>query len=192
MKDIYIDVPSPFGLSRPSLAWCGVLAEYDPELRLYPSQTQPVFRLARRAHHTPVIRDTIERMRKALASGQLTEVHPDTKIALAHRLVAVCALRGEVVNADPTRVVEKLRLRDQWAFKDGDAVADALDQRDDAEARAVHQAQRAATRDRRLGMKVAYRYRTGARVSLVSPRRHEAAVASAPAPSNLGSAPAQE
>jgi hypothetical protein len=175
MKDIYIDIPSPFGLSRPSKAWCRSLAEYDADLRIYPSQVHPLFRLARVAHVNGPY--NFEKFRHVLK-----ELHPDTKIAIEHKLVAVFTLPAEIVNVSPERVIAKLRLRDQWRYKDADAVADALDQSEDADRLEVDRQQRLNTRARLRAAAISYRYRTGARVSLVSPRRPTAAAVSLPTP----------
>jgi hypothetical protein len=179
--DIYIDVPSPFGLSRPTRAWCDVIAAFDPDLRIFPSQTHPLYRLMRRAYNTPMSA-VMDRMHKAMAAGTLKEVHPDTKIAINHGLVAVSTLPKEIVTISPERIVQNLMGRDQWAHKDGDAVADALDQRDADAERELDRQLHADVRKRRREAGISLRYRTGARVSLVNPSRRGAGEASLETP----------
>lgn len=171
--DIYIDAPSPFGLARPTKAWCETIAAFDPDLRIFPSQKHPCFRLMRVARVEGPM--NLQRFKRVM-----DQLHPDTQIALQHGLVAVFTMPAEIMKLDPLRVVEKLRRRDQWAFRDGDAVADALDQRDVAAEKEIDDRRRADSHDRRRAMRISYLYRTGARVSLVPPRRQPAAAASAP------------
>jgi hypothetical protein len=101
----------------------------------------------------------------------LKQMHPDTQIALERGLLPVMTFGPDVFNRHPQHIVEILRRRDTWALGGGDAAADSLDQ---MEADALEKA-RASFRDegrqRRKAMAIAYKYRTGARVSLVSPRR---------------------
>jgi hypothetical protein len=172
--DIYLDIPSPFGLSRPTPAWCAVIAAFDPELRIFPSQTHPLYRLMRLAKNTPV-GATIDRMHTAMQKGLLKDLHPDTRIAIQHRMVSVFTLPKEVTTVSPERVVQTLQKRDQWAFKDGDAVADALDQRDQIVEQAAKDERKREYRIRRKAAGISLLYRTGARVSLVPPVRVERA-----------------
>jgi len=161
-QDIYIDVPSPFGLSRPTEAWCRVIADYDAELRIFPSQTHPVYRLMRKARHMgPMNADRFK--------GVLAQLHPDTQIAIHHHLIAVFTMPKEITTVGPEGVVAKLRLRDQWRFKDGDAVADALDARDMAAEKEVDQNRQRDYQTRRRAAGISLLYRTGARVSLIKP-----------------------
>lgn len=170
MVDIYLDYPSPFGLSRPTPAWCAPIAAFDPDLRIFPSQTHPLYRLMRLARNSPV-EATMDRMHKAMQKGILKELHPDTAIAIRHKLVAVFTLPKEVTTLHSDRVIETLRQRDQWQFKDGDAAADALDQRDALVEKSVADERKRQYRDRRKAAGISLLYRTGARVSLVPPVR---------------------
>ncbi|HUU46378.1 MAG TPA: hypothetical protein VM118_11665 [Acidobacteriota bacterium] len=168
VPDIYLDLPSPFGLPRPTRAWCDVIASFDPDLRIFPSQTHSVYRLMRRAHQTPV-GALVNRVRAAIERGILTEVNPDTRIAIQHRLVAVSTLPKEITTVSPERIVASLQRRDQWGFRDGDAVADALDQRDADEVSAIDRERNRQYRERRKAAGISLLYRTGARVSLIKP-----------------------
>jgi len=161
-QDIYIDVPSPFGLQRPTEAWCRVVADYDPELRIFPSQTHPVYRLMRKARNMgPMNADKFKNV--------MTTLHPDTQIAIHHHLIAVFTMPKEITTVGPERVVAKLRLRDQWRFKDGDAVADALEAREAADEKDINHKRKLEYQTRRKAAGISLLYRTGARVSLIKP-----------------------
>jgi hypothetical protein len=184
--DLYLDLPSPFGLSRPTDGWCRIIAHYDSELRIFPSQTHPVYRLMRKARTMGPI--NAERFKAVM-----TTLHPDTQIAINHHLIAVFTLPKEITTVSPERVVEKLRRRDQWQFKDGDAVADALDRRDDDADKAVTHERNRQYAERRRAAGISLLYRTGARVSLVSPvRPSELASMGTPAGKSAGSVALKE
>lgn len=170
-ESIYIDVDSPFGLPKPTPGWLAVIAEFDPDLRIFPSKTHPVYRLMRRAHNTPMSA-TLERMQTAQNKGILKELHPDTAIAIHYGLVSVSTLPKEAITVSPEQIVERLMRRDQWRFKDGDAVADHLDKRDADHEKEIAREQKRDLRERRKAAGVSLLYRTGGRVSLVRPSRH--------------------
>lgn len=177
MESIYIDVPSPFGLSKPSPAWCRTIADFDPDLRIFPSQTHPLFRLMRKAHNTPIA-ETVKRMEKAQRDGVLKDIHPDTAIAIKHGLVAVFTIPAEIVQLSPERVVAMLRNRDQWAFKNADEVADRLEANENDADKAVRRERFRQYQERRRAAGISLSYRSGARVSLVSPTRPTSGTAS--------------
>lgn len=179
--DIYIDVDSPFGLPKPSPGWLQAIADFDPDLRIFPSKTHPVYRLMRRAHNTPMS-SLVDRVAAAVQQGILKEMHPDTAIAIHHRLVSVTTLPKDAITVSPERIIERLMRRDQWRFKDGDAVADALDQRDADAEKAIDDRQKRDLRDRRKAAGISLLYRTGGRVSLVRPSRHIAGLDAAENP----------
>ena len=187
IESIYIDMPSPFGLAAPPAWWCRALAEYDPDLRIFPSQTKPLYRVMRLARLSGGL--NFERFK-----GVLSAFTADTKIALERRLIPVMTFGPDVFNRNPQLIVATLKRRDTWQFGEpgsditGDRATDSLDameaeqeKRDDA----AIKTERAA---RRRAFKIAYRYRTGGRVSLVSPRRHPAGSASPETPGGAAAA----
>lgn len=188
MESIYIDVPSPFGLARPTPAWCRAIGEFDPDLRIFPSQTHPLFRMMRKAHNTPIA-DTVKRMEKAQRDGVLKDIHPDTQIAIKHGLVAVFTIPAEIVQLNPERVVAMLRNRDQWRFKDGDAVADQLEANEAAADKDVRRERFRQYQQRRRAAGISLLYRSGARVSLVSPTRASSGTASLGTPAGNHAGP---
>ena len=155
---------SPFNLLRPKAWWVKILRDYDPDLRIFPSQKKPVYRVMRLARQSGGM--NLARFRHVLK-----DLHPDTRIALEHHLVAVMTFGPDVFNRHPMHIVNALRRRDTWRFSDADAAADALDRMEADEQAQTRAAWRDEGRQRRKAMAIAYKYRTGARVSLVSPRR---------------------
>lgn len=165
------DIPSPFNLPRPRRWWAQVLADFDPDLRIFPSQKQPVYRVMRLARLSGGL--NLDRFRHLLHA-----LNPDTRIALERHLVPVMTFGPDVFNRHPSLIVAALRRRDTWALAPGgdandrgDAAADALDQMEaDAQA-AIDRRIKDENRQRQKAMALAYRYRTGSRVSLVTPRK---------------------
>jgi hypothetical protein len=180
LESIYLsDVPSPFGLAAPAAWWTEVLAAYDPDLRIFPSQTKPLYRVMRVARLTGGL--NFDRFKHVL-----TVFNADTKIALERRLVPVMTFGPDVFNRHPSLILDVLKRRDTWALGTdgvgGDKAADLLDAQEAEEEKTRAAAWRDEGRARRRAMKIAYRYRTGGRVSLVRPRRHSAGSASPETP----------
>jgi hypothetical protein len=171
---IYLyDVASPFHLVTPPYGWLEELKAWDAELVIFPSQTQPVYRLMRRAHHSGGLTEQIFKTFK---------VHPDTMIAIRHRLVAVTTIPKDAVRAGAARIVAQLRARDQWQFRDGDAVEDHMEAQEATAAARRDQTWKDDNRARHRAARVGYLHRTGARVSLIAPRRPATAISSSPTP----------
>lgn len=172
---IYLDLPSPFGLPRPERGWCDEIEHYDPELVIYPSQKDYLYRLARKAVSSGGFN---QRMFSVLPN-----LHPDTRVCLEHRLVAVTTIPVAAIYVSPTRIVDQLFGRDMWKHGGADVIADKLDQADADHEKRIDDKNREELRVRARAMRVGYMTRTGARVSLVSPRRP----AAASSPANPGS-----
>lgn len=164
---IFLDLPNPFHLATPSPSWLAPIEAYDPLLRIFPSQTQPVYRL----------------MRIAARSGGLdpkvfggNEMPPDTRIAVQHKLVAVTTIPSGALQAPPENVVQWLKDHDITEHGGADKVADMMDARDARREAAIDAANQDEGRQRHRASRIGYQYRTGARVSLVRPVvRHAAA-----------------
>lgn len=167
---IYLDLPSPFGLPALSDAWCAPIAAYDRDLVIFPSQKHPHYRIARKVRHGSV--------RNWDVYKTLPGVTDDIRIMLERQLVALpFALPPGIGKADPTVVVGTLYRRDGWRFKDDEAVADRVEQQEAAEKKALDDRWKREEWTRRKALRVSYLYRTGARVSLVSPRLSQPAPA---------------
>lgn len=176
-RSIYLGhVPNPFNLPIPKEWWLKPIKDYDAELRVYPSQTKPCYRLARVARNSGRLG---QRM-----LGSIPGIHPDSKVALEHSLVAVTTIPPMALNAPPHNIVEQLRRRDQWAFgggndlEAGDRVADQLDAND-----AIIEANKLKDIHdkgipRHEAARISLLYRTGARVSLVRPPSFPTGIAS--------------
>lgn len=186
---IYLaNVPNRFSLKVPGEAWLKPIADYDSELRIYPSQTQPCFRLARVATNSGGM--------SAKIFSDIPGIHPDTKVALENRLVAVTTIPPMALDAPPDNIVRQLRARDQWAigggkgFDAGDTIADLLDRRDAANYEKLRAEIREEGRDLHRGSRISLLYRTGARVSLVRPPTYRKAASPSGSPSPVGMSPA--
>lgn len=160
-------VPNRFSLAVPSAAWLQPIADYDPDLRIFPSQTQPCYRLMRVARYSGGM--------SAKTFLHIPGIHPDTKVALEQRLVAVTTIPPMALQAPPENIVRQLQGRDQWAIGGGqdgtaaDRVADRLDQRDAQNTAALRQEVRDDGLPIHQAARISLLYRTGARVSLVRP-----------------------
>lgn len=167
----YIDLPSPFGLAKPSAAWLSAVLAYDDQLVIFPSQQQAVYRLCRRRKHSVGL--TAELFKTLPVPAHFV---PDTQILVHYELVPLpWALQAGAVKADPALTIQTLARRDTWkVFRGpdgGNRYADHLDRtevEDEARARADWKKEQGV---RHRAARVGYLYRTGARISLVSPRR---------------------
>ena len=168
VRSIYLPgIPNPFGLPTPKDWWLQPLADYDPDLRIFPSQLHPVYVLARVAHYSGGLSYDYW--------SKIPGIHPNTKIALEQRVVFVCTIPREALNAPPQNIVQQLRNRDAWLWgggKDEDAadrVANIMDANDAIIEENREKAVMQAGRDRHEPARIAFQYRNGARVSLVKP-----------------------
>jgi len=177
MASIFLaHVPNRFSLAVPRETWLKPIQDYDSELRIFPSQTQPCFRLMRVASHSGGMSHKIFK--------DIPGIHPDTKVALENRLVAVCTIPPMALDAPPDNIVMQLRRRDQWAIGGGqgmdagDKIADMLDRRDADNYEFKRAEIREEGKDLHRGSRISFLYRTGARVSLVRPPTYRKGTAS--------------
>lgn len=169
---IFIEgTPNPFELLKPPDYWLKPIQDYDADLRLYPSQTKPVYRLARVAHRSGgILRRTVGKL-----ADNLPGTHPDTKVAFDYGLQPVTTIPKDAVTAPPQNIVQQLMARDQWLHgkgTDDDAaarVSKLLDDRDAAHVESLHQQNRDELYRRSEAARISLLYRIGARVSLVKP-----------------------
>lgn len=188
---IYLeDVPNRFSLSVPSPGWLKPIEDYDGELRIFPSQKHPVFRLARLARRSGGYTRRL--------FSKLPGLHPDTKIMLERNLVAITTIPKEATIIAPDNVLRWLRDHDGWRAGGGkddaaaDRVVDLLEQQDVAREQAIDNRVREGLRDRVRPMRTSYLYRTGARVSLVKPSKTTDAMYVPSSPALGSSTPAKE
>ena len=178
---IYLaDVHSPFGLPALTDEWLRSLEQYDPDLRIFPSQKMPVYRVARVARNSGGL--------SSVFFGNIQGLNPDTAICIKHKLVAVpVTIHKAGAESSPDVILKKLQDRDVWRHGGWEKVADILDAQDVVREKKVEQQRRDDLRVRARAMRSGFLYRTGARVSLVSPLRNVAAAATS-SPSAQGSA----
>lgn len=126
-----MDTPTPgnfikdlnrFNLEIPPTWWLQGLKDYDDQLVVVPSRTDPVYRLCRRT------RNTI-----GLESVAIVDRHADTAMMYEMGLVPVTSILVKGLAWDLVNIIESLRSRDIWANGGPDAVADALDAQDELE-----------------------------------------------------------
>lgn len=165
---IYLSsVHSPFGLPALSDEWCRPLEQYDPDLRIFPSQKMPVYRVARVARNSGGL--------SAVFFGSIAGLNPDTAVCIKNRLVAVpVTIHRAGAQSSPETIVKKLQDRDVWRHGGWEKVADILDAQDVKREENVAAARQTELRARSRAMRTGFLYRTGARVSLVSPLRNSA------------------
>lgn len=181
---VFLDgVPNRFLLPAPSAAWERAVWAYDPDLRVFPSQKRPVYRVARVRTLTPILHE------KYRQSPQ--DVHPDSRIALEHNLIFVnWSLKAEAFaeDVDGKLLVATLRRRDtrpltEKSGTDSDKTAEAIEELERQEEQAKQSAFRDKTRQVGRAARLAVLYRTGQRVSLNIPQRRADSWPAAPAPS---------
>lgn len=170
---LWIDgLPSPFHLPKPDAAWCAAVEAYDPDLRLFPSQKDPCYRLMRVARSSGG-------MSPKIFEDRMEMLHPDTVIAIQHRLVAVVTVPREATHAT-TGMVQWLMDHDLRAHGGADRVVDRLERHEAALEAKTDRDIRDEGRQRHLASRIGYQYRTGARVSLVRPTRPQSAATESP------------
>jgi hypothetical protein len=143
----WIPVPNPFNLTAPPPEWLRLIHDYDPDLVVFPSRKERVYRLARRA-----------RLSGGLPSDMPAH-HPDTLIMKQHRLVAVSALPVALVSSPA--IIPQLRDRDLWRFGGPEKAIEAIEAMEAAkEAKDEEKMQRRAGEYHREARKT-WQYRTG-------------------------------
>jgi hypothetical protein len=115
----FIRTSNPFNLADPPPWFLDSLAALDAELVVFASTHHPCYRMCRRVTKT-------KDLSRPIASW------PDTYILVAHRLAPWKSILPTSLDMSWARVLQEIPEYDQWAFKDGDAVADHLDGREAA------------------------------------------------------------
>ena len=159
---IYIRLASPYGLPDPDPAWLKPIEDYDGALRIFPSQKDYTYRLARLAVKTGGMNGKL--------LGAIEGLHPDTTVCLQRKLVPVTTIPVAALYAPAENIVEQLRRRDTYG-KTAEEVERMLQGQDDTREARIDATNRENVRDRVKAMRLGLLSRTGARMSLVSPRR---------------------
>lgn len=180
---IFLDIHSPFDLPAPSEEWLRPIEHYDPDLRIFRSRKHPVYCLARVAKHSAGL--------SAAFFAKIPNLNPDTAVCLHYGLVAVpLTLHTLAIQSSPHDTVKKLMDRDVWKHGGWERVADILDQQDEKREADVAAKRRDDLRVRARAMRTGFLYRTGARVSLVSPVSRRRVSPSDPTASETAGRPA--
>jgi len=96
-------VANPFGLTAPTAHFQRAIIAYDKQLRLFPSQVEPVYRLAR----------ICRRESRLGLNTMVVHDHPDTRICIQEGVLPICPLLPWAVG-QPELVLRDLRARDTW------------------------------------------------------------------------------
>lgn len=143
--DVQMPVPPEYFLQR--------IYDYDALLVMFASAARPGgYVLARRRENSPGLTD------KSLAAIG----NPDTRICLSMGWVPICMFYQTGISWNPEQIVARLHARDIRAQGGADAVADRLEEQEDAEKAAQRKATRDEQWDRSGEAWRSYQARTGA------------------------------
>lgn len=123
------DTLNPFGLAGPPSWFLHDLSVFDPDLILFPSQEEPVYRLGRKVTHSADIWHLVT----SIHNGR----RPDARTMARHGLVPVTSiLPSPLVHWGPT-ILRDLAKMDVQRFGGADKFVDAIEQREADEAARV-------------------------------------------------------
>lgn len=150
----YIYTPSPYALQKPAEWFLDELFAYDPELRIFASLDQPLYRIMRRTRNsqpwTVFLKDK-----------------PDTAIAIRFGLYPVTSVNpSALAGFSWARVLLDLQERDQWKFRNAGDVVRQVEGADDAREQRIITEQLSEVDARAGDMYRAYKNMNGERVSL--------------------------
>jgi hypothetical protein len=125
---------NPFGLAGPPAWFLVDLAIFDPDLVLFPSQQEAVYRLGRKVTHAGDVWRLVGSLEgKNLPDGTPTTPRPDAQIMARHHLMPVTSiLPSPLTHWGPT-ILQDLAAMDIRRFGGGDAYTDALEAREQTE-----------------------------------------------------------
>lgn len=112
----YLRTSNPFNLQEPPASFLESLAALDSEMVIFPSISEPCYRLCRRTRQRDI--------------WKVIKSFPDTEILVAHRLAPWKSVLPTSLDMAWARVLLEIPEYDQWKFKNSDAVADHLDERE--------------------------------------------------------------
>jgi len=153
----WLTVPNPFGLQEPPKWWLRAMRTFDDQLVIFPSQKDPVFRLARRS-----------RLSAGIEPSDVPGVanHPDTVLMRNHGLVPVTTVVPGAIWDD--RVFTHLAERDTWRMggPNGSGAIRTLEALDEKAESLTNRKQVDELDQRSHDAYDAFKYRTGQRVSM--------------------------
>jgi hypothetical protein len=134
-------VPNPFGLAAPPAWFLADLTRFDPDLVIFPSQQEAVYRLGRKVKHAPDIWRSVKSLSSTTADdGTPLHARPDSKVMAQHGLVPVTSILPSGLTHWGPEILRDLAHRDIQRYGGGDAFVDALEANEDAEAARQNQA----------------------------------------------------
>jgi hypothetical protein len=150
----FIYTVSPFSLQKPADWFLDELYAHDPQLRIFASMSDPLYRI----------------MRKMTVDAPWTTFlkhKPDTAIAVAHGLYPVTSVNPSVLlGFSWARVLLDLQERDQWKFRHAGVVAGRLEGAEEDQEQRIVLSQGDEADQRAIDLYRAYRGATGSRTSL--------------------------
>lgn len=150
----YIPTVSPYSLPKPADWFLDELFAFDPELRIFPSLDQPLYRIMRVMHTSQPWTVFMEKK-------------PDTQIAIRFNLYPVTSVNpSTLLGFSWGRVLLDLQERDQWQFKNSRAVASHIEGAEDRAEASVIAGQIDEADMRSIDMYRAYQGMNGSRTSL--------------------------
>lgn len=150
----FIYTVSPYALQKPADWFLDELYAFDPQLRIFASLDQPLYR--------------IMRVMTVSAPWQVAvKDKPDTQIAIRFGLYPVTSVNpSALAGFSWGRVLLDLQERDQWQFKDAAAVTRRVEGAEDAAGQRIITGQLDEADMRSIDMYRAYKGMNGERTSL--------------------------
>lgn len=162
MPSNYIVTSNPFNLATPPAGFLAALAAHDPELRIFASTSEPLYRISRVQLH---------------ARGWLNFLSqfPDTKINIDHGMWPVVSVHPpNLLGFSWAKVILDLQERDQHQFGSGGEVDDRVNQFEAQKRAALDATQEDGADQIAADLYKTYKTLTGSRVSLAH-KKHEGA-----------------
>jgi len=130
----YIETLNPYGLAKPPVHFLHDLFVFDPELVMFPSQEEAVYRLGRKVKHSPDIWRLVKSLTHGVtADGRSTPGRPDSRTMAQHSLVPVTSiLPSPLTHWGPT-ILQDLAKMDTHRAGGADAFTDTLEAREASE-----------------------------------------------------------
>ncbi len=111
----YIETGNPFNLARPPAFFLTDLERYDPEIVIFPSLEESVYRVARRKKLSALVFEQVK------LAHQMLSRRPDTQVFAQHRLVGIGSLFPSLYTHWGPHLVKELSERDSYDKHDAKA-----------------------------------------------------------------------
>jgi hypothetical protein len=124
----YLETLNPFMLKAPPAAWLVELLAFDPDLVIFPSAMEPVYRVTKRAGNRPGIQTVAKKKNN---DGTETVASLDTQTCWQHRLVPVSSIHPHA-NWSPV-LLQDLGDRSISRFGGHEAVSRMFEEREQSQ-----------------------------------------------------------